>query len=66
MYLAEDTAEAAVLLDKAIAGCRNDSNGPTEALNLSARHRARVLILAHHDTGAKCSKLRNPCLPRET
>ncbi len=51
VYLAEDPAEAATLLDKAIAGCAADDVPEIVSLaNTLARWRAE--ILAHHDTGA--------------
>ena len=51
VYLAEDPAEAALLLDKAIAGCADDDVEEVRSLgNTLARWRAE--ILAHHDTGA--------------
>jgi transposase len=51
VYLAEDPAEAAVLLDKAIAGCLDDEVPEIVSLGHTlARWRAE--ILAHHDTGA--------------
>jgi hypothetical protein len=49
--LADDPAEAAVLLDKAIAGCLNDEVPEIVSLGRTlARWRAE--ILSHHDTGA--------------
>jgi transposase len=51
VYLAEDRTEAALLLDKAIAGCAEDDVPEIVSLgNTLARWRAE--ILAHHDTGA--------------
>ncbi len=51
VYLAEDPAEAATLLDKAIAGCAADDVPEIVSLgNTLARWRAE--ILTHHDTGA--------------
>ncbi len=51
VYLAEDRAEAALSLDKAIAGCADDEVEEVRSLgNTLARWRAE--ILAHHDTGA--------------
>ena len=51
VYLADDPAEAALLLDKAIAGCAEDEVEEIRSLgNTLARWRAE--ILAHHDTGA--------------
>ncbi len=51
VYLADDPAEAAMLLDKAIAGCADDEVEEVRSLgNTLARWRAE--ILAHHDTGA--------------
>jgi hypothetical protein len=51
VYLAEDPAEAALLLDKTIAGCLDDEVTEIVSLgNTLARWRAE--ILAHHDTGA--------------
>jgi transposase len=51
VYLAEDPAEAALLLDKAIAGCAQDD--VPEIVSLGATlARWRTEILAHHDTGA--------------
>ncbi|MDP8930848.1 MAG: transposase, partial [Actinomycetota bacterium] len=51
VYLAEDRAEAALLLDKAITGCADDEVEEVRSLgNTLARWRAE--ILAHHDTGA--------------
>ncbi|HEV2070684.1 MAG TPA: transposase [Acidimicrobiales bacterium] len=51
VYLAEYPAEAALLLDKAIAGCADDEVEEVRSLgNTLARWRTE--ILAHHDTGA--------------
>jgi hypothetical protein len=51
VYLAEDPADAALLLDKAIAGCAEAEVPEIVSLgNTLARWRAE--ILAHHDTGA--------------
>lgn len=51
VYLAEDRAEAATLLDKAIAGCRADDVEEIRSLgNTLASWRGE--ILAYHDTGA--------------
>lgn len=51
VYLAENRADAAVLLDKAIVGCRHDDVLEIRALgDTLARWRAE--ILARHDTGA--------------
>ena len=51
VYLAESPAEAALLLDKAIAGCAADD---VEEIRSLGRTLAswRAEILAHHDTGA--------------
>jgi transposase len=51
VYLAEDRTEAALLWDKAIAGCAEDEVPEIVSLGKTlARWRAE--ILAHHDTGA--------------
>ncbi len=50
VYLAEDRAEAAVLLDKAIAGCSDDVDEVRSLGTTLAKWRTE--ILAHHDTGA--------------
>ncbi len=51
IYLAEDPDEAAVLIDKAIAGCAADD--VAEIVSLANTLRSwRSEILAHHDTGA--------------
>jgi transposase len=51
VYLTDDPDEAAVLLDKAITGCRNDD---VPEINSLGRTLAawRAEILAHHTTGA--------------
>lgn len=51
VYLTDDPVEAAVLLDKTIAGCQADQVAEIRSLgDTLARWRAE--ILAHHDTGA--------------
>jgi transposase len=51
VYLAEDRAEAALLLDKAITGCQEDDVEEIRSLgNTLAAWRSE--ILAHHTTGA--------------
>src|SRR5207244_2151916 len=51
VYLAENRADAEVLLDKAIVGCREDEVAEIRSLgDTLARWRAE--ILARHDTGA--------------
>ncbi|MGH3629673.1 MAG: ISL3 family transposase [Sciscionella sp.] len=51
IYLSADRGEAAILVDKAIAGCRSDE---VEEIRSLGRTLAawRTEILAHHDTGA--------------
>jgi transposase len=51
VYLTDDPDEAALLLDKAIAGCAADDVAEIQSL---ARTLAewRAEILAHHETGA--------------
>jgi transposase len=51
VYLTEDPAKAALLLDKAIAGCRADSVPEIRALGRTLE-RWRQEILNHHRTGA--------------
>ncbi len=51
VYLADSAAEAAVLLDKAIVGCRADEV-PRSAPSARPSPSWRTEILAHHDTGA--------------
>jgi transposase len=51
VYLTDDPAEAAVLLDKAIVGCLEDEVPEIRALGNTLR-RWRTEILAHHRTGA--------------
>ena len=51
VYLAEDRAEAALLLDKAIAGCAQDDVAEIVSLGTTLA-RWRSEILAYHDTGA--------------
>ena len=51
MYLTEDLAEATVLLEKAIAGCRSDEVPEIVALGRTLE-RWRPEILNHHRTGA--------------
>ena len=51
VYLAGTPAEAAVLLDKAIAGCAADQVDEIRSLG-STLSSWRAEILAHHDTGA--------------
>lgn len=51
VYLTEDPATAALLLDKAIAGCRQDSVPEIKALGRTLEH-WRSEILNHHRTGA--------------
>ncbi len=51
VYLAETPAEAAVLVDKAIAGCAADDVEEIRSLGKTLAS-WRTEILAHHDTGA--------------
>jgi hypothetical protein len=51
IYLTDDPAEAALLLDKAIVGCLEDEVPEVRALGNTLR-RWRTDILAHHRTGA--------------
>jgi len=51
VYLTDDAAIAAVLLDKAIAGCAEDEVEEIRSLG-STLDSWRTEILAHHDTGA--------------
>ena len=51
VYLADTAAEAAVLLDKAIVGCRADEVPEIRSLGKTLAS-WRAEILAHHDTGA--------------
>ena len=51
VYLADDPAEAALLLHKAIAGCADDEVEEVRSLG-NTLARWRVEILAHHATGA--------------
>jgi transposase len=51
VYLTDDPSEAAVLLDKTIAGCRSDTVPEIRSLGATLA-RWRTEILAHHDTGA--------------
>jgi hypothetical protein len=51
LYLTNDPAEAAVLLDKTIAGCLADEVAEIRSLGKTLRS-WRAEILAHHDTGA--------------
>jgi transposase len=51
VYLAEEAADAAVLLDKAIAGCLADDVAEIRALGHTLAS-WRTEILAYHDTGA--------------
>jgi transposase len=51
VYLADSTAEAAVLLDKAIVACRADDVAEIRSLGKTLAS-WRTEILAHHDTGA--------------
>jgi transposase len=51
VYLADTPAEAAVLLDKAIVGCRADDVPEIRSLGKTLRS-WRTEILSHHDTGA--------------
>ncbi len=51
VYLTDDPADAALLLDKAITGCQNDDVAEIASLGRTlAAWRAE--ILAHHETGA--------------
>ncbi len=59
VYLTDDPDDAAVLLDKAIAGCTNDD--VAEILSLGRTLAAwRTEILAHHNTGASQRADRRP------
>ncbi len=51
IYLAENTADAALLIDKAIAGCLADDVPEIVSLG-NTLHSWRTEILAYHDTGA--------------
>jgi len=51
VYLTDDPAEAALLVDKAIAGCGADDVGEIRSLGRTLAA-WRTEILAHHDTGA--------------
>ena len=51
IYLADDLAEAELLIDKAIEGCRLDAVGEVRSLGLTLA-RWRSQILARHTTGA--------------
>jgi len=51
VYLTDDLAEAALLLDKTIAGCLTDVVGEIRSLGATLA-RWRTDILAHHSTGA--------------
>ncbi len=51
VYLSEDPADAELLLDKAIEGCRTDPVAEIESLGRTLA-RWRTEILAHHTTGA--------------
>jgi len=51
VYLTEDPREAALLLDRAIAGCLADDVDEIVSLGNSLKH-WRTEILAHHLTGA--------------
>jgi transposase len=51
IYLVEDHADAALLLDKAIAGCTEDDVAEIQSLGRTLR-RWRSEILNHHTTGA--------------
>jgi transposase len=51
VYLIEDPADAALLLDKAIAGCADDDVEEIRSLGRTLRA-WRAEILAHHHTGA--------------
>ena len=51
VYLTEDPGEAAVLLDRVIAGCLADEVPEVVSLGTTLK-RWRTQILAHHLTGA--------------
>jgi len=51
VYLADTAADAATLLDKAIAGCAADEVAEVRSLGKTLKS-WRTEILAHHDTGA--------------
>jgi transposase len=51
VYLTDDPDDAALLLDKAIAGCTNDDVAEITSLGRTLRA-WRTEILAHHTTGA--------------
>ncbi len=51
VYLSEDPADARLLLDKAIEGCRTDPVAEIKSLGRTLA-RWRTEILAHHTTGA--------------
>lgn len=51
MYLTDDVADAAVLLDKTIKGCLGDDVPEIQSLGRTLQ-RWRTEILNHHTTGA--------------
>ena len=51
VYLADTPSDAAILLDKAIAGCADDEVAEVRSLGTTLAS-WRTEILAHHDTGA--------------
>jgi transposase len=51
IYLVEDPADAAVLIDKAVTGCAQDDVPEIQALGRTLAS-WRTEILARHDTGA--------------
>ncbi len=51
IYLTDDPAEAATLVDKAVVGCRDDDVEEVRSLGRTLAD-WRTEILAHHDTGA--------------
>ncbi len=51
IYLTDDRADAALLIDKAIAGCATDDVPEIRSLGKTLAS-WRIEILAHHDTGA--------------
>ena len=64
VYLADTPAEAALLLDKAIAGCAADDVDEIRSLGTTLAS-WRTEILAHHDTGAVQRPDRRPEPVRE-
>lgn len=57
LYLTEDPADAAVLVDKTIAGCAADEVAEIRSLGKTIAS-WRTEILAHHDTGRRTARPR--------